>query len=127
MDLSETAIAKASERNGTQANVTLKVADFFEVEGSYDYIFDYTFSCAIDPSLRSLWASTLHKLLKTDGHALILMFPLDEREGGPPFSWTEEDYKEMLGDLFELVWIRDEVDSAPKRKGLEKLSLWRRK
>nr|VDC78268.1 unnamed protein product [Brassica rapa] len=37
-------------------------------------------------SVRPPWAQRIEKLLKPSGELITLMFPMDERSGGPPYK-----------------------------------------
>ncbi|CAG7928885.1 unnamed protein product [Penicillium olsonii] len=66
--------------------------DFFksdwEDELKYDLIYDYTFLCALHPTMRSRWASRMAHLLSTGGMLVCLEFPLykDPSLLGPPWG-----------------------------------------
>ena len=49
--------------------VELLCADFFafDAEGGFDFIFDYTFFCALPPSMRGAWGKRTAELLKPGG------------------------------------------------------------
>ncbi|KAM5467957.1 putative methyl halide transferase [Microsporum audouinii] len=83
--------------------------DFFEdewlkgaglEEGCFDLIYDYTFFCALNPSLRPGWALRHSQLLAPSprGHLICIEFPTmkDPALGGPPFASTPEAYLEHL-------------------------------
>lgn len=72
----------------------------------FDFIFDYTFFCALSPNLREQWAMTMTKLIKPQGGKLLtIMFPILEHLDpnkplrGPPFPVKVEDYKSALEPL----------------------------
>ncbi|EPZ33868.1 S-adenosyl-L-methionine-dependent methyltransferase [Rozella allomycis CSF55] len=103
-------------------------ADFFELSlpNPADVVFDYTFLCALDPSFRNQWASRMGSLIKPSGLLVTLMYPLSDHEGGPPFSLSIEIYKQLLEENFVLISLTD-CESFEKRKGKEKLGIWKRK
>ncbi|KAK5806884.1 hypothetical protein VI817_001142 [Penicillium citrinum] len=64
--------------------------DFFKgdsVGEKFDIIYDYTFLCAIHPTMRIQWASRMADLLATGGVLVCLEFPLFKDPGavGPPW------------------------------------------
>ncbi|PTB39388.1 hypothetical protein M441DRAFT_144702 [Trichoderma asperellum CBS 433.97] len=75
-------------------NVTIIAGDFFqkgwEPQGfqGFDVIYDYTFLCALHPSMRQGWARRMHELLAPDGVLICLEFPLwkDLTLPGPPWG-----------------------------------------
>eukprot|EP00934_Nitzschia_sp_Nitz4_P007348 Nitzschia sp. Nitz4//scaffold147_size54853//20822//21691//NITZ4_006615-RA/size54853-processed-gene-0.22-mRNA-1//-1//CDS//3329536687//7338//frame0 len=157
LDISETSLRMAQEyleatleRDGpTQTDILLCKGDFFaspttwdtlyqtgssSVPEQYDFIFDYTFFCAIPPELRPNFAPQVNQLLNTDGHLLTLMFPLTTKEKaeaskdvGPPYLMCVESYKEFMnaGDLYlETPEPYECDDTAHHRKGQELVGWW---
>ena len=70
----------------------------------FDFIFDYTFFCALHPSMRSKWGAQMAKLLTPGtGRLLTMIFPImfppptaHRWPDGPPFPVTVEDYRAVL-------------------------------
>lgn len=145
IDLSETAVNVArkfvAENRTSDLPVVVEAfqADFFKLPSTatctYDLIFDYTFFCALPPSMRQQWAETYAQLLTPEsGELICLEFPLDkaadERERGPPFLVSHEAYAQVLEPLgFECVMYRGptEVKGHEARQGKESLAVWRLK
>jgi ubiquinone/menaquinone biosynthesis C-methylase UbiE len=145
VDLSEIVVKSNRERvekstdlsRSVKDRITFVQADFFDDENQdlkeddFDFLFDYTFLCAMHPSFRASWAKTLSRLLKKGAMLVTLMFPLDadkrDKNDGPPFPLSVELYHELLNDNFELVSINDCQRSPPKRQGREKIAIWRKK
>jgi SAM-dependent methyltransferase len=92
----------------------------------YDYLLEYTFYCAIDPSLRQEYAKAAAQLLKPGAHFVGLFFPLEERSGGPPFAVRQEEVAEEFGKYFELSFIPP-VASIRPRSGREVLAILQKK
>ncbi|KAF5950446.1 hypothetical protein HYC85_012439 [Camellia sinensis] len=108
LDISDEAIKKAIELSSSLPNAdyfTLLKEDFFTWRPTelFDLIFDYTFFCAIEPDMRSAWASQMRDLLKPDGELITLMFPCS--------------YEEFLNPIgFKAVSIVDnELAIAPRK------------
>ncbi|CAN0131527.1 unnamed protein product, partial [Hapterophycus canaliculatus] len=80
--------------------VEFRSGDFFEFspeqEGKFDVILDYTFLCALDPSAREDWADHTVSLLHPDGELVTLIFPIVEKEGGPPYALSESLVSNLL-------------------------------
>ncbi|KAJ1908381.1 hypothetical protein IWQ60_011682, partial [Tieghemiomyces parasiticus] len=90
-------------------------------------IFDYTFFCALDPSLREKWAAKMAELLAADGVLVTLMFPTKKfRDHEPPFVSTPEDYAKVLGPHFKQVDMVAEVSPASPRAGYECFAIWQK-
>ena len=113
LDLSSTAINRARQLAATkQSSVCFEVADFFTYQGNkpYDFIFDYLFFSALEPSIRHKWAKSMSNLLLPKrGILATLIFPLKEpnhSQDGPPFPVSLDDYKEQLHPAgFEIIQI----------------------
>ncbi|KAI0470733.1 S-adenosyl-L-methionine-dependent methyltransferase [Xylariaceae sp. FL0804] len=68
----------------------------------FDLIFDYTFFCALPPSLRPAWGRRMRELLAPDGGRLVcLEFPSEKDPGepGPPWAAPPHAYVEHLSSL----------------------------
>jgi hypothetical protein len=134
----------------TSSSIQLVMGDFFEDPRQwktvystnkeeaanpyvYDLIFDYTFFCALPPSLRKDWGETTSKLLHADtGRLLTLMFPLiahdNEALKGPPYPVQPEDYIRVLEPqgVFQEMQPFPSPDTVPQRKGQELVCWWQR-
>ncbi|KAL6606178.1 hypothetical protein ACP70R_041831 [Stipagrostis hirtigluma subsp. patula] len=107
LDISDLAVEKA------------KQDDFFKWTPSekFDLIFDYTFFCALDPSLRLAWAETVSRLLKPDGELITLIYLISDQEGGPPYNNSVADYQKVLEPLgFKAVLMEDNELAIKPRK-----------
>lgn len=105
---------------GKYASKGLKAVceDFFEHSGHYDLVLEQTFFCAIDPSLRPLYAQKMHELLSPSGKLVGLLFNRSF-EGGPPFGGTVEEYKRLFEATFDLKRMTPALNSIPPRLGFE--------
>ncbi|KQK19575.1 probable thiol methyltransferase 2 [Brachypodium distachyon] len=132
LEISNIATEKAKKWSSSLPNAdcfTFLAADFFKWRPSepFDLIFDYTFFCALDPSLRLAWAETVTRLLKPDGELITLIYLISDPEGGPPYNNTVADYEKVLEPLgFKAVLMEDNELAIKPRKGFEKLGRWRR-
>ncbi|KAK9895689.1 S-adenosyl-L-methionine-dependent methyltransferase, partial [Cystobasidium minutum MCA 4210] len=136
VDISESAIEAAkqyvSKTPNPPSNVHFKALDFFnfplpEDGKKFVLAYDYTFLCALPPSLREAWGKRYAEIIEKDGLLLALMFPIDgDREGGPPYSVSPELYTSLLGDSFDRVYF-EKPASSEGRDGREMMSVWKRK
>jgi SAM-dependent methyltransferase len=63
----------------------------------WDVGYDYTFFCALHPSMRGDWASAWARLLAPGARLICLAFPLNHgTQTGPPWPVTLDDYKQLL-------------------------------
>ena len=122
-------------------NAYVKCEDFFDHEGTYTFVYDYTFLCAILPSRREQWALKMSSLIEKGGMLLTLQFPLGyygtihpkseplDFTRGPPFLLTRALYDDLLSNSFEKIESADipEDQSEDRRKGVEAYAIWRKK
>ena len=105
VELSRTAVEAArayAEECGSPENARFEEGNFFELRGSYDFVYDYTFLCALDPSVRKDWASQMSALVKPGGLLMTLIFPINEerpRDQGPPFPVTLALLEQLLAPV----------------------------
>uniref|UniRef100_A0A0D3GCZ1 Methyltransferase domain-containing protein n=1 Tax=Oryza barthii TaxID=65489 RepID=A0A0D3GCZ1_9ORYZ len=126
LDISSTAVEKAKQWSSSLPNAdcfTFLADDFFKWKPSeqFDLIFDYTFFCALDPSLRLAWAETVSGLLKPHGELITLIYLISDQEGGPPFNNTVTDYQKVLEPLgFKAILMEDnELAIKPRKRNWE--------
>ena len=82
-----------------QDNYTILQGSFFDLnsEEKFDFVYDYTFLCALNPSIRSDWANKMSELIKPGGELLTLIFPIRELESDiPPFKVSLQLYRDLL-------------------------------
>lgn len=106
--------------------------NFFELpkrgyhQEAYDLILEYTFFCAIDPSLRKDYVSAVHRLLKPNGLFLGLFFPLSTDKEGPPFVVSKEEVEKLFSPYFQLEFMEPQESIKP-RAGREFLGIFRKR
>jgi hypothetical protein len=131
LEISELAVKKCQEIHGQSSpNAEFLLQDFFTFKTTqpFDLCFDYTFFCAIHPELRRSWAEKYSELMGPGGYLIVLVFPLGDYEGGPPYAVSKEAYHELLSKDFECVLEPRTVSCTVSiRKGREQLAIWRRK
>jgi len=101
LDIAPTGVAAADELRKEQGipdtSAKFVVDDFFTFAGGpYDLIYDCTFLCAIPEEKRNDWASSMNRLLKSDGELVTLIFPVASYQGGPPFAMSEKLVRSLL-------------------------------
>lgn len=102
--------------------------------GHVSLAYDYTFLCALPPSLRSSWAETYTRLLGKDAILISLVFPIHgDRPGGPPFSISPQLVRDLLGSQRnadnsvawqELAELKPKGDET--RPDVQRVMVWRR-
>lgn len=110
IDLSPTAVEIAQKElasiDNAPANITFEQHDFFLsptlLPSSFSLAYDYTFLCAIPPTMYASWALRYAELIKPDGLLVTLIFPIDgDRPNGPPYSVNLGIYDALLSASFE--------------------------
>ncbi|MBX3270711.1 MAG: methyltransferase domain-containing protein [Sandaracinaceae bacterium] len=135
LDIAPSAAARfealRAERGIPAERARIVTGDFFAFrEGPFDVIFDYTFLCALDPSVRGTWAKKVDSLLAPEGELVTLIFPAVERPlrgEGPPFPLWPREVRALLEPLgFEAIELAPAPRTHPGREGMEHLARWRR-
>ncbi|WP_339877165.1 SAM-dependent methyltransferase [uncultured Algoriphagus sp.] len=93
--------------------------NFFKHEGLYDLILEQTFFCALDPSLRIMYAKKMQELLKQNGKLVGVWFDRDFDLDGPPFGGEAKEYKDLFEKYFEIKTIAPCYNSISERLGSE--------
>ncbi|KAL6749287.1 S-adenosyl-L-methionine-dependent methyltransferase [Haematococcus lacustris] len=114
-----------------QERITVQEADYLQdgAGTNYDLGVDYTFFCALHPSLRPSWAAAWAKALRPGGLLITLIFPVDpaaDPNHGPPFPVHPDLYKQALASNFTLqsLEVTPPELSHSDRAGKEWLGLW---
>ena len=93
--------------------------------GAFDWVFEHTCFCAIDPENRGRYVDAMSSVLRGGGHLLGIFFHI-QPETGPPFGTTREELRDRFGSHFTLM-MEKVPPSFPNRKNEELLLLWRKK
>jgi methyl halide transferase len=159
LDASETAIKAARELAQKQdekfpvqspehgrGETTFVCADFFNNDflsqigassdtsgGPFDIIYDYTFLCALPPSLRPKWAARMSQLLSPTGILICMEFPLgkDPKAGGPPHGLQDELYDKLFDNPGQDVKYgadgRVDADQSSEKSGnaMVRIETWK--
>ena len=109
VDLSETALNRArAYKDPEQGSVSYQLADMLDANNgirgaSFDYVFEDTCFCAIDPGLRKDYVNAVQRHLKPRGYFLAILFTnLDDPEG-PPFATSHAEVENLYSPVFEIV------------------------
>ena len=104
-----------------------QLSDFLHDEPpqKFDWLFEHTLFCAIQPQERDDYVRAALRWLKPDGQYLAVNYLISDKDG-PPFGTTRDELWRRFSPHFELV---EELvpRSYPNRTGLELLLWWRRK
>ncbi len=123
VDLAPFAIRKAQARPAIAAEEYL-LADLFDLparfDGNFDWVFEHTCFCAIDPLLRPDYVTTIVRLLQPKGRLLAIFFlNPDHEEDGPPYRVSRAELDEIFGAHFRIEkdWVP--ARTHPGREGRE--------
>ena len=119
IDITEDAIASFKNRFPDFPEENIFIGDFFELESTFDLIFEQTFFCAINPSLRSAYAKKMHELLSTNGKLVGLLFDAPLNSDHPPFGGSREEYIPYFDQYFEFEHFETAQNSIKPRAGRE--------
>jgi len=126
-DIAPSAVQLSRERaqvNGWHAE--FRIADFLRDEPpfQFDWLFEHTLFCAIQPTERELYVQAVRRWLKPGGNYLAINYLIPDTEG-PPFGTTRDELLRRFSPHFDLQ--SDAVPrSYPNRTGLERLFWWRK-
>lgn len=128
-DVAPSAIRLAVEKTTTAGlNAGFQPADFLRDDPPqlFDWIFEHTLFCAIQPDERDDYIRAVLRWLKPDGQYLAVNYLIVEDGEGPPFPVTRDELWRRFSPHFELVaeWV---PRSYPNRVGRERMFWWRRK
>jgi methyl halide transferase len=127
-DIAPSAVRLATERVRA-ANLTAQVqlGDFLADPPlfRFDWIFEHTLFCAIQPHQRDDYVRAVVNWLKPEGQYLAVNYLIPD-EAGPPFGTTREELVQRFSPHFDLLkeWV---PRSYPNRTGLELVLWWRGK
>ena len=97
IDLSDDArTAFLAEHPSLPGSVVYEVTDFFSYAPArgFDFVWDYTFFCALDPDQRSAWSQTMKRLVEPAGVLATLLFPFEDPisdRAGPSVAHQHRD------------------------------------
>jgi 2-polyprenyl-3-methyl-5-hydroxy-6-metoxy-1,4-benzoquinol methylase len=132
VDFSETAInfaKKFAEKKGVKINFLCE--DIFKLSDDYlesfDVVYEYTTYCAINPSRREEFAEKISSLIKPEGKLISVLFPVEKREGGPPFGLDLMEFYKNFSKYLNLEFSTKIINSIPPRRGREILQIYFKK
>ncbi len=127
-DLAPSAIALAEEKTKAAGLVAkFSLGDFLRDQPPqpFDWLFEHTLFCAINPSERDEYVRASLRWLKPGGDYLAVNYFIPDTDG-PPFGVEREEIWQRFSPHFELLaeWT---PRSYPNRTNLERMFWWRRK
>lgn len=120
VDISSEVCLYLAEKFKHEDRLKIYNQNFFDYSGSYDYIFEQTFFCAIERELRENYVIKMHQLLQPNGSLVGVLFNRDF-PSGPPFGGSKKEYISLLSSYFDIEKMEYCYNSHPARQGSE---LW---
>ena len=126
-DIAPSAVERARDHASTQTHTcSFHHGDFLEEspETPFDWVFEHTFYCAIQPDRRNDYLQAMLRWIKPGGSLLAVNYLIPD-EDGPPFGTTRDEVFQRFSPHFELKkdWV---PRSYPNRTGLERMFWWRK-
>lgn len=87
----------------------------------YDLIYEYVTFCSLDPANLERAIKIIPGFLKPGGRLVSVLFPVDGREGGPPFAIDLSTFYNIAKNTMKLVYFSRNIESVKPRKGREVL------
>ena len=127
-DIAPSAIEWATESTRAAGlNAKFQKGDFLQDDPPFlfDWIFEHTLFCAIQPNERDAYVEAVLRWLKPGGQYLAVNYLIPDQDG-PPFGTTRDEVWQRFSPHFDLA---DEhvPRSYPNRTGLELMLWWRKK
>lgn len=125
VDLAPSAVREARAL-GVPAGLRFEEGNLFSLPqewlGTFDWVWEHTCFCAIDPGERQNYVDSVHAVLRPEGRLIGTFFlnpSMDPGEQGPPFGVTEEELDRLFGERFKLEsqWLPRAA--FPGREGRE--------
>jgi len=128
LDIAPSAIRLATRRTrAAKLKANFALADFlFDTPPRrFDWVFEHTLFCAIQPDQRDDYVRAVLRWLKPKGHYLAVNYLIPDKDG-PPFGTTRAELWKRFSPRFDLLqeWV---PRSYPNRTGLELMLWWKRK
>ena len=128
MDLAPSAIRLSQDRTAAAGlKADFHLGNFLELEpfARFDWIFEHTLFCAINPERRDNYVQAVLRWLKPDGQFLAVQYMIRDKDG-PPFGCEQQEIMERFTPHFTLQqgWV---PRSYENRTGLELMLWWKRK
>ncbi len=119
------ALQRAGSETGAPVQPKFQLADFLRDEPpqKFDWLFEHTLFCAIQPSARDEYVRAVLRWLKPGGFYLAVNYIITDDNDGPPWPTTRAEQWERFSPHFDLRadWL---PRSYPNRTGREWMFWW---
>ena len=119
VDIAPEAIHAFKQRVPDYPEKNIFLADFFELNNSFDLIVEQTFFCALNPALRTKYVQKTHELLAPKGKLVGLLFNCELNSDHPPFGGFKDEYENLFSPLFNIKTMGTSYNSIEPRKDRE--------
>lgn len=127
-DFAPSAIRLAREKTPAGMKAEFQQADFLRdvPPQKFDWLFEHTLFCAIQPAERGDYVRAVARWLKPGGHFLAVNYFIVEDAEGPPWPTSRDEQLRLFSPHFDLLadW---QPRSYHSRTGREWMFWWRRK
>jgi SAM-dependent methyltransferase len=127
LDIAPSSHRLSKERTPEGLSAIFELGNFLADEpfARFDYVFEHTLFCAIQPTERDAYLDALKRWLRPNGTYVAVFYMIPD-EDGPPFGTTREEIRRRFAGDFELLenWV---PRSYPNRTDLEWMTVWKRK
>lgn len=125
LDIAPSAIRLCKQRTKAAGlHAQFRRCDFLATKPArrFDWLFEHTLFCAIDPARRDEYVRAVLRWLKPGGQFLAVHYLIPDTDG-PPFGTTRAEVVERFSPYFDLKedWV---PRSYPNRAGLERMFWW---
>ena len=129
LDIAQSAIehARTSPKAGRERYL---LGDFLnmppELRGTFDWVWEHTCFCAIDPAMRPAYVEAAADALRAGGHLLAIFYldpGHDHPDDGPPFGVNLAELDRLFGGRFTLLREWMPKRAYPGREGREWMRL----
>ena len=126
LDVAPSAVESSREQTAAAGlKAEFREGNFLEDEpfARFDYIFEHTLFCAINPGERDTYVKAVERWLTPEGKFVAVFYLIPDTDG-PPFGTTREEVRERFERFFILEedWV---PRSYANRTGLEWMTVWR--
>ncbi len=129
VDLAPSAVARA-DAFPKSAGETYRLADLFalppELRGTFDWAWEHTCFCAIDPERRLDYVNAVAGALRPGGQLLAVFYLNPDHDDGPPFGVSTAELDALFSPRFELLREWEPARTYPGREHRERMRVLRR-
>ena len=98
-----------------------------QYRGSFDWVWEHTLFCAIDPDMRLQYVESVAAALKPGGRFLAVFYlnpEVEPGQSGPPFGVTPRELDTYFERRFELMRDWTPTRTYPGREGRERMRFY---